>query len=83
MSTLEYKDLTPVQAEAIQTWWETNDPDQTNYEYADNTRYAILGNQEQEQAYEDIRKEGCCGSCDVEIQLPDGSTLLFGFNYGH
>ena len=83
MAALERKDLTPEQAQAIADWWTTNDPDGYTYEYADNDRYAIQGNTEQENAYEGRRMNGCCGFCDVEIPLPDGTTLLYGFNYGH
>ncbi len=83
MAALERKDLTPAQAQAVQTWWEENDPDQIRYEYADNDRYAIQGNTAQCQAYDKKAWGGCCGCMDVELPLPDGTILLYGFNYGH
>ena len=83
MAAIEQKDLTPAQNHAVNDWWAANDPDQDHYEFADNDRYAIQGNTEQEAAYEDKRMGGCCGFCDVELSLPDGTTLLYGFNYGH
>jgi hypothetical protein len=83
MSALEFDNLTPEQVAAVWKWWDDNDPNQEHYDCVDNTRYAILGNKDQEHAYEEIRKNGCCGSCDVELPLKDGSILLFGFNYGH
>jgi hypothetical protein len=83
MAALERKDLTPEQHQAVLNWWEENDPDQVSYEYADNDRYAIQGNRKQEAAYDERQRGGCCGFCDVELPLPDGTTLLYGFNYGH
>lgn len=83
MAGLTRKDLTPEQHQAVCDWWTANDPDQITYEYADNDRYAIKGNREQEEFYAYIQDGGCCGCMDVEIPLPDGQTLLYGFNYGH
>lgn len=83
---LTYKDLTEAQQTVIAKWWDKNDPNCENYEYADNSRYAVKGNSEQEAAYEKIRDGGCCGFCDVELEVTDENgthTLLFGFNYGH
>ena len=80
---LRSQDLTPEQSQAVDDWWNKNDPDQITYDFVDNTRYAIKGNKEQEYAYDDIRCGGCCGFVDVELDLPDGTVLLFGFNYGH
>lgn len=83
MTTLQYQDLTEAQKEAIALWWEENDPDGYVYDYVDNRRYAVAGNIEQQEAYDDLRMGGCCGFLDVELDLPDGSVLWFGFNYGH
>ena len=83
MAALNDQDLTPEAADAIQAWHEKNDPNGWTYEFADNHRFAIQGNAEQEQAYDEKQRCGCCGYCDVELPLPDGTTLLYGFNYGH
>lgn len=80
---LKYEDLTPEQFKAIEDWWEKNDPNGISFDYADNFRMAIAGNAEQVDAYETRRSSGCCGYVDDEIELPDGTTLLYGFNYGH
>lgn len=74
-------ELTPEQNAAVAQWWAVNDDG--SYECMDNERYAIKGNQEQEAVYDEQVRLGCCGSCDVEIPLPDGTILLYGFNYGH
>lgn len=77
---LEWKNLTADQKDALDLWWRNNT---TDYECVDNERYAIKGNAEQEADYELHRSNGCCGFCDVELEVIDGSTLLYGFNYGH
>lgn len=83
MAVLEAKDLTPEQHTAIEKWWIENDPSGYSFECDDNHRYAIQGNTEQEADYETRRNNGCCGFVDVELELSDGSILLYGFNYGH
>ena len=75
-------DLTPAQKAAVRKWWDENNQDE-EFPYADNDRYAVVGNAAQEAEYEEIRLGGCCGSCDVELQCEDGTVLLMGFNYGH
>jgi hypothetical protein len=77
------KALNEQEREAIFSWWSQNDPDETRFECADNFRYAIKGNGSQEHLYNEIQRHGCCGFVDVEIPLPNGTTLLYGFNYGH
>jgi hypothetical protein len=79
---LEYNQLTAAQRDAVAAW-ETANNDNNEYEYSDNRRYAVPGNAEQEAAYEQIKNDGCCGFCDVELQCSDGSTLWYGFNWGH
>jgi len=71
--------LSASQEQAIAKWWEENGD---GYEYADNFRHAIVGNVEQEQEYKRIYDGGCCGACDVLLEV-DGETLMYGFNYGH
>lgn len=78
---LEYKNLTQEQQDAVDKWLNENDHD--SFDCADNHRYAVAGNHEQESDYEERRCNGCCGFVDVELPLPDGNVLLFGFNYGH
>lgn len=82
MSALEYNQLTPAQRDAVDAWERENNSDQ-EYECADNHRYAVDGNAEQQAAYDEAQMEGCCGFCDVELKCSDGTTLLYGFNYGH
>ena len=83
MAGLLGEDLTPEASDAIGAWHEKNDPNGWTYEFTDNYRFAIEGNKEHEEAYEGRRMNGCCGFCDVTIPLPDGTNLLYGFNYGH
>lgn len=83
MAGLERKDLVTAQFQAVLNWWEVNDPDGIIYKNVDNDRYAIRGNQIQEINYENQRCDGCCGFCDVELPLQDGTTLLYGFNHDH
>ena len=83
MTNLERKNLTPDQIQAIQDWWNQNDPDQARYDNVDNERYAIQGNPDHENHYYNLQHNGCCGFTDVELPLPNGQTLLYGFNYGH
>lgn len=52
-------------------------------EYVDNIRWAVLGDPEQMDAYDEAVSEGCCGSFDGEVTAPDGHTYLVGCNYGH
>lgn len=80
---LSYNQLNPEQLAAIDTWWDANDPDGRTYDSVDNNRYAVVGNREQEDSYDDQQRGGCCGFVDVELNCGDGTTLLFGFNHGH
>jgi len=77
----DYNGLSPAQQAALDAWWGEHDPD--DYEFKDNTRLARKGNADEERAYDDARDSGCCGSVDVELPCTDGTTLLYGFNYGH
>ena len=80
--SMSWDDLTHQQQEAVQDWWNQNDPNGTVFDFVDNYRYAIKGDAAQEAAYDDVRCQGCCGFHDTEIVV--GSiTLLYGFNYGH
>ena len=72
-----------VQREAAAKWHADNDPDDTGYEFCDNFRYANKDNPAEVVAYEEARAEGCCGNVDVELACSDGTTFLYGFNYGH
>jgi hypothetical protein len=55
------------------------------YEYADNFRWYIKGNDISENEYERMRAGGCCGYVD-HVPFPfliEGKKYYFGFNYGH
>ena len=73
--------LTPAQCDALDAWWADHDPD--DFEFRDNHRLARVGNTVEERAYEDAQADGCCGFVDVRLPCADGTTLLYGFNYGH
>ena len=77
---MEYKDLNPAQAQAIDNWWNEQN---IEYDCQDNERYAVIGNVESLEDYDRRQMNGCCGFVDVELECSDGSTVLFGFNYGH
>ena len=47
----------------------------------DNFRFSIDGNNDE--LYEKLRNEGCCGFYDDVITLNSGKTVKFGFNFGH
>ena len=80
---MRYEDLSPAQLAALDKWESENDPHGIEFDCMDNTRYATKGNVDQETIYEDIRRGGCCGFYDTELNCEDGTVLLFGFNYGH
>jgi len=79
---MQYNQLTDPQRDAVAAW-ETEHNDNNEYEFSDNRRYAVPEQAEQVAAYAAIKDDGCCGFCDVELQCSDGSTLWYGFNYGH
>lgn len=80
---MDFSNLTKEQQEVVNVWHDQNDKDEEFNGYCDNHRYAVKGNQEQEKEYERRRGEGCCGAVDLALPCPDGSILLYGFNYGH
>lgn len=80
---LRFEDLTQAQRDAVAKWEVENDPDGYSFECRDNDRLAVVGNREQEEAYDASRMNGCCGFVDVELDCEDGTVLLYGFNYGH
>lgn len=55
---------------------------ENKYEYMDNYRAALVGDQKAEAEYNKIRDQGCCGSYD-EVVTIDGQEWRIGFNYGH
>ena len=81
--------LTPTQHKTLDAWWATQasgSPEGTqqgSFDFLDNERVARKGCPDEEAAYEAARDRGCCGFVDVELPSPDGTTLLYGFNYGH
>jgi len=57
---------------------------ETDYDFADNTRYARAGVSEEVDEYMAAVASGCCGSIDQLIMVHDSrSAIMFGFNYGH
>lgn len=52
------------------------------YEYADNFRFAKVGDKYQEYLYKETQDSGCCGFYDRVIDV-DGIQYNIGFNYGH
>lgn len=75
--------LTPAQNAALDRWIAESHANGEVYDCGDNDRVAVKGNAEQEALYDAAYESGCCGSCDMELQCDDGTTLLYGFNYGH
>lgn len=80
MPGLNVKQLTPDELQTIEVWHHENPGD---FEHIDNYRYAHANNLEEELAYYEQQTNGCCGFVDVELTLPNGEILLYGFNYGH
>ncbi len=76
----DYQQLTESQKRVIDKW---ENEQETEYDFCDNFRYATAGNAVEESEYDGLRMGGCCGFVDVELQCDDGTTLLYGFNYGH
>ena len=64
---------------AIQRYYENEEV----FECADNLRLARMGNDLEVGDYFRLKRDGCCGFFDIEIDVPGESTVLFGFNYGH
>ncbi len=52
------------------------------YDFMDNFRYAEVGDEEEEARFEQIERDGCCGSYE-EIREYNGKKIRIGFNYGH
>lgn len=67
--------------EAVQRWFAK--AEESGHECMDNYRAAKVSDPEQVKAYEEQRRNGCCGSCDVSIEDDDGNLWIVGFNYGH
>ncbi len=51
-------------------------------EYVDNHRYAYVGNEIQEHAYEEAVRQGCCGALDITVMVGQNEFRM-GCNYGH
>ena len=49
----------------------------------DNFRVALKGDPSDEDEYEKLVYEGCCGFYDDEIEAPSGNTYMIGCNFGH
>jgi hypothetical protein len=48
----------------------------------DNIRFAYLDDKEAMALYEEAKKNGCCGFCDLEV-IVAGRRAMIGCNYGH
>lgn len=61
--------------------------DNGDYPYADSLRMAYKSRFSQVHTYHEIKRGGCCGDEDVELEVEndDGRkvTILVGFNFGH
>lgn len=80
MKSLLYTQLNAAQRAAVDEWEESQEE---AFECQDTFRYADSENQEQIDAYENIKNGGCCAFVDVELKCSDGTILWYGFNYGH
>ena len=70
----------------IANWWMTAEDDEgrPEFEYIDNERLMIIGDEATEDVYEEAERMGCCGNHSVEFgPSPSGNKYVFGFNYGH
>jgi hypothetical protein len=56
--------------------------DELDDDCVDNHRHAVVGNAEQEAAYERDLQDGCCGFFD-RVVLIAGVETKIGCNYGH
>lgn len=55
-----------------------------DFEYADNTRLAVLGDVEDMKRFQEIEDSGCCGSYTTRFgPSPMNFIYIYGFNYGH
>lgn len=52
------------------------------FEYIDNYRFAIEGNEDSIKKYKELKASGCCGSFDESFEY-EGIKYYFGFNHGH
>jgi hypothetical protein len=73
-------DWTEEQRAAIEAYESAVDWD--HYQYADNFRIARKDRPDEVANYERLAREGCCGSYDDEFEA-GGTTILYGFHYGH
>ena len=56
----------------------------SQYECADNMRIMpAFASYEESADYEDSRNRGCCGFVDYREFIWNGTSYLYGFNYGH
>lgn len=84
MCQLGFNPVDPVAINLIQKLclYCEQEKNQGGYDYIDNYRVAISGNQEQETRYKEIKSNGCCGFYDNKIMI-EGIEFLIGWNYGH
>lgn len=52
------------------------------YEYPDNFRFCLVGDDKQMKEYIRRGRDGCCGFYDEEVVI-EGKKYKIGFNYGH
>lgn len=58
------------------------DEQSKSHEFMDNFRVAKKDSPEDVKQYKALRKKGCCGFFDEELEI-EGETYLVGFNFGH
>lgn len=78
---MDHTNLSLDEKAVVDAWWHQQFDHE--YEFIDNDRYAHKDNASEEIAYFAIKAQGCCGYVDVELPLPNGQILMYGFNYGH
>lgn len=61
--------------------------DDSDYPHADTLRVAVKSRREQVLIYNELKKSGCCGEEDVELEVIEDNgnktTVMVGFNFGH
>ena len=67
--------------EQINDFWEDMG---AGFDCIDNLRLCRKGDVADEARYDEIERDGCCGSHNTEFgPSPEGHFYLYGFNYGH
>jgi hypothetical protein len=66
----------------IEMFWARTDPDA--FEFTDNFRLCLIGDELSELFFVEQELSGCCGSYEIEFgPSPLFHTYKYGFNFGH